>query len=85
MMRSETPIELKFLNSSFRAHPLVETRQTVPCRAIRGNSISVNSTLHPLRFGAQEKEGENRKARASKTSSNGRDGGHEQPGKGNGF
>ena len=27
------------------AYPLIETRQTVPCRAIRGNSISVNSTL----------------------------------------
>ena len=29
----------------FRAYPPVETRQTVPCRAIRGNSISVNGTL----------------------------------------
>ena len=30
---------------AFRAYPLIEIRQTVPCRAIRGNSISVNSTL----------------------------------------
>ena len=46
-----------FSNRAFRARiyklysfefPLVETRQTVPCRAIRGNSISVNSTLPPL-------------------------------------
>ena len=29
-------------------HPLVEIGQKVPCRAIRGNSISVNSTLPPL-------------------------------------
>ena len=32
----------------FRAYPLIEIRQTVPCRAIRGKSISVNSTLPPL-------------------------------------
>ena len=48
MMRLETLIELKFLNSSFsspnvsfrafRACPLIETRQIVPCRAIRGKS-----------------------------------------------
>ena len=31
-----------------RAYPLAEIRQTVPCRTIRGNSISVNSTLPPL-------------------------------------
>ena len=30
-----------------RAYLLTEIRQTVPCRAIRGNSISVNSTLPP--------------------------------------
>ena len=30
------------------AYPLIETRQTVPCRAIRGNSISIISTLPPL-------------------------------------
>ena len=30
-----------------RADPLVETRQTAPCRPIRGNSISVSSTLPP--------------------------------------
>ena len=32
---------------AFRAYPLIEIRQTVPCRSIRGNSISVNSTLPP--------------------------------------
>ena len=30
-----------------RAHPLIELRQIIPCRAIRGNRISVNSTLPP--------------------------------------
>ena len=30
---------------ALRACPLIEIRQTAPCRAIRGNSISVNSTL----------------------------------------
>ena len=54
-MRLETLIELKFIDSIFsssnlsilyfRAYPLREIKQTVPCRAIRGNSISVNSTL----------------------------------------
>ena len=51
MMRLETLIELTFLNSSFsssnlsirafrafRACPLVEIRQTAPCRAIRSKS-----------------------------------------------
>ena len=32
---------------AFRADLLIETRQTAPCRAIRGNIISVNSTLLP--------------------------------------
>ena len=32
---------------AFRACPLIEIRRTAPCRAIRGNSISVNSTLPP--------------------------------------
>ena len=51
----ETLIELKLFNSSFssskywiqafRAYPLSEIRQTVPCRAIRGSSISVSSSL----------------------------------------
>ena len=31
----------------FRAYPLIEVRPTVPCRAIRGKGISVNSTLPP--------------------------------------
>ena len=30
-----------------RAYPLIEIRQAAPCRAIRGNRISVNSTLPP--------------------------------------
>ena len=30
-----------------RACPLVEIRQAVPCRAMRGNRVSVNSTLPP--------------------------------------
>ena len=57
MMRLETLIELNVLNSSlssstfpiraFRAHPLIEIRKAAPCRAIRGNSISVNSTFPP--------------------------------------
>ena len=34
----------------FRAYPLIQIRQTVPCPAIRGNSISVNITLPPLTF-----------------------------------
>ena len=34
---------------ALRAYPvIIEITQTVPCRAIRGNSISVNSTLPPL-------------------------------------
>ena len=37
---------------AFRAYPLVETRQTVPCRAIRGDRISVSSTLPPSYLGA---------------------------------
>ena len=57
MIRLETLIELRFLNSNFssskfsirafRAYPLIEIRQTVPCRAIQGNIISVSSTLPP--------------------------------------
>ena len=42
MIRLETLIELKILN-----YPLIKVRQTVLHRAIRGNSISVNSTLPP--------------------------------------
>ena len=66
-----TLIELKFLSSSFscsncsirvvRAYPLIEIRQTVPCRAsraIRGSSISVDSTLPPLRSGVPKNETE---------------------------
>ena len=32
----------------FGAYPLIEIRQSVPYRAIRGNSISVSSTFLPL-------------------------------------
>ena len=32
---------------ALRACPLIEIRQTVPCGAVPGNSISVNSTLPP--------------------------------------
>ena len=32
---------------AFRAYPRIEIRHTFPCRAIRGNSISVNSTIPP--------------------------------------
>ena len=55
MMRLETLIELKLLNSIrvVQACPLVEIRQTAPCRAIRGDSISVSSTLPPLKIGAR--------------------------------
>ena len=49
MIRLETLFEHTFVNSSFlRVDPLIEIGQIVSCRAIRGNSISVNSTLPPL-------------------------------------
>ena len=32
----------------FPAYPLIETRQTAPCPAIRGDGISVDSTLAPF-------------------------------------
>ena len=35
----------------FRADPLIQIGQTAPCRAIRGSSISVNSTLQLLENG----------------------------------
>ena len=48
MIWLETLIELNCLsNRSCRAYPLIEIKQTVPCRAIRGDGISVNSTLPP--------------------------------------
>ena len=47
MIRLETLIELELSIRVFRAYPLMEIRQMVPCRAIRGDSISVNSTLPP--------------------------------------
>ena len=61
MIRLGTLIEFKFLNSSFsnsnisirafRIYYLMEFWQSAPCRAIRGNSISVSSTLPPLKNG----------------------------------
>ena len=58
-------IRLEFLNSSFsssnfsirafRAYPLIEVRQTVPCRAIRGNGISDDSTLPPSEKGPRDR------------------------------
>ena len=33
---------------AFRACPLIEVGQAVPCREIRGSSISMHSTLPPL-------------------------------------
>ena len=38
----------KFLNSSFSSLSSYRNYRTAPCRAIRGNSISVDSTLRPL-------------------------------------
>ena len=35
------------ISQAFRAYPLIEIRQTILYRAIRGNRISVNSTLPP--------------------------------------
>ena len=42
-----------------RAYPPNEIRQTAPSRAIRGNSISVSSTLPPLK-GRREREDQGR-------------------------
>ena len=47
MSTTTTRIELKLLNSSFSSLPSYWDSTTVPCRAIRGNSISVNSTPPP--------------------------------------
>ena len=38
----------KFSIRAFRAYPLIEFRQTAPCRAIRASSISVNGNPLPL-------------------------------------
>ena len=35
-----------------RAYPLIEIRQTAPCQATRGKSISVSSNLPPSSLGA---------------------------------
>ena len=51
MIQSETSSSSNFSIRVVRAYPLIKVRQTVPCRAIRGNSISVNSTLPPLSHG----------------------------------
>ena len=47
MIRLERLIELNCLIRVVRAYHLGQIRQTLPCRAIRGNSISVNSTPRP--------------------------------------
>ena len=47
MIQLETLIELKFFNLTFQAYPLIELRQTILYRAIRADSISINSTLSP--------------------------------------
>ena len=46
MIRLETLIGLKFLDSSFSSF-LIETRQAILYRAIRANSISVSSNYSP--------------------------------------
>ena len=48
MIWLETLIELKFLNSSFSSFSLIEIRQTILCRAIRADGVSINSILPPL-------------------------------------
>ena len=68
MIRLETLVELKFIHLSFsssnlsnravRADPRIETRQTVPRRAIRGNGISVNGTPPPLKDAVRFLEGD---------------------------
>ena len=45
---SDVATNLDCLIRAFRACPLVEIRRAVPCRAMRGSSISVNSTLLSL-------------------------------------
>ena len=45
MIRSETSSSSNLSSRAIRAYPLIEIRQAVPCRAIRGNSISANGTL----------------------------------------
>ena len=62
-MRLETLVVFKSLDSSFsssnfsirafRACPLVEARQAIPCRAIRADSISVSRTLPPNKYRTQ--------------------------------
>jgi len=41
MVRSEALIELNFLSAIFDLILFLETRHTIPCRAIRGSGISV--------------------------------------------
>ena len=47
MIRLEPSLSSNFSIRSFRAYPLIEIRQTVPYRAIRADSISINSILPP--------------------------------------
>ena len=44
----KTSSSSNFSARAFRVGPLMTIRQTAPCRGIRGNGISVNSTLPPL-------------------------------------
>ena len=48
----------------FRAYPLIDIRQTVPCRAIRGNSSSANSTLPPPKYPRPPADFEDRRSMA---------------------
>ena len=49
MMRWKPSLSSSFSIREFlRAYYLIEIRQAAPCRAIRGDSISVNSTFAPL-------------------------------------
>ena len=88
MMRSETLVELNLLNStssssnfsirSFRAYSLVDIRQTVPCRAMRGKSSDsrqqylsqqyhppplTRGTKHRRQNGTERQPGQRRTAR----------------------
>ena len=47
MTRLEALTEFKLVNSSFSSFSLVDIEQTILCRAIRADGISVNGTLPP--------------------------------------
>ena len=54
---------------AFRAYPLVETRYAASCRAIRGDCISGNSALPPLREAASTRAARKRLPRPPRSSS----------------